>query len=296
MTAETRLAAVASKLTVFERATLLLRADLAGEKLSTETRQILKPDDAEVRKVSRAVFEANNEFWHSCAFIVEWLYQEEIQLGWLRCLDAMLARDATLREALDAAGWKVSEGESAGVDRKAKAAMLNVLAEPGHGLERTLPRLWGVEMFPEATKSPTDLVTLRERLAFELKRSVELRWRDCLAQHVVLDELSAVFGENMVHRQVAEALEAIDAKVLELYEELCRRGERFPLPGRDEERIAVYRTWVRWDDLRGPGEPNAKATGASWVSPHIQQTVSPHIQQTLDELEARLARELRSGS
>ena len=49
--------------------------------------------------------DANVEVYHAFSYVAEWLYQEDIQLGWLRCLDAMLARDATLREALEAAHW-----------------------------------------------------------------------------------------------------------------------------------------------------------------------------------------------
>jgi len=75
--------------------------------------------------------------------------------------------------------------------------------------------------------------------------------------------------------------------VLGLYEELCRRGERFPLPGRDEERIALYRDWVRWDDMRAPETPGQPSTTQRWMTPQMQAQ--------LDELEARLADELHGS-
>ena len=87
MTVETRLAAVATKLTVLERARLALRTDFAGQVLDPDMRRVLKPEAPECRKIIEAVHEANQGIYQACSYVVEWLYQEEIQLGWLRCLD-----------------------------------------------------------------------------------------------------------------------------------------------------------------------------------------------------------------
>ena len=54
MTVETRLAAVATKLTVFERARLALRSDFAGEVLDAATRTVLKPDEPDCRRIMDA--------------------------------------------------------------------------------------------------------------------------------------------------------------------------------------------------------------------------------------------------
>jgi len=51
-------------------------------------------------------------------------------LGWLRCLDVMLERDATLRQGLAVAGWTIDEGDEPVVDRKAKRVVLAGLPEP----------------------------------------------------------------------------------------------------------------------------------------------------------------------
>ena len=287
MTVETRLAAVATKLTVFERARLALRSDFAGKTLDADTRRVLKPEEPECRKIIEAVHEANQGIYQVCSYLVEWLYQEEIQLGWLRCLDAMLARDARLREALAAAGWSVSEGDRAMADRKTKTAVVTTLPEPDYGLERTLPLMWGTKAYPDDDTRPDDLESLRDQLAFEVRRSVELRWRDLLSHRAILAEIGDLFGEPMVHHMLATPLELIEAKALELYEELCRRGERFPLPGRDEERIAVYRAWVRWDDMRAPESRSQPPTTQRWMTPQMQEQ--------LDALEARLADELRGS-
>jgi len=51
---DTRLAAVATKLTVFERARLALRSDFAGEVLDAATRTVLKPDEPDCRRIMDA--------------------------------------------------------------------------------------------------------------------------------------------------------------------------------------------------------------------------------------------------
>ena len=288
MTVETRLAAVATKLTVFERARLALRSDFAGEVLDADMRKVLKPEEPECRRIFEAVHEANQAIYQACSYLTEWLYQEEIQLGWLRCLDAMLARDATLRECLAVAGWTISEGDKPVVDRKAKRVVLTTLPEPDHGLERTLPLMWGTKAYPDDDDSkPENLESLRDQLAFELRRTLDLRWRDVLAQRAILAEIGDLFGEPMVHHMLATPLGLIEAKVLELYEELCRRGERFPLPGPDEERIALYREWVRWDDLKAPESPGQPFATQHWMTPQMQEQI--------DALEARLADELHGS-
>src|SRR6185437_4447774 len=178
MTVETRLALAATKLTVLERARLALRSDFAGGTLDADMRRVLKPEEPECRKIIEAVHEANQAIYQACSYLTEWLYQEEIQLGWLRCLDAMLARDATLREGLTTAGWTIDEGDEPVVDRKAKRVVLTTLSEPGHGLERTLPLMWGTKAYPDGDDPrPEDMASLRDRLAFELRRTVEMRWR-----------------------------------------------------------------------------------------------------------------------
>ena len=135
---------------LFERARLALRAHFAGGELDLATRTLLNPDEPECRRIMDAVNDANVEVYQAFSYVAEWLYQDDIQLGWLRCLDAMLARDATLREGLAEAGWSVSEGDKPVVDSKAKAkaVILTALPEPDHGLERTLPLMWGTKAYP----------------------------------------------------------------------------------------------------------------------------------------------------
>jgi len=91
---------------------------------------------------------------------------------------------------------------------------------------------WGTKAYPDDNDSKREgLATLRERLAFELRRTAALRWRDLLALPAVLAELGDLFGEPRVHHMLPTPLDLIEAKVLELYEELRRPGERFRCPG-----------------------------------------------------------------
>jgi hypothetical protein len=130
----------ATQLTAFERAPLILRADLtAEERLPPDVLRILKPGDPDVKRIADAVFDANDAFYQGGSYIAEWLYQEEIQLGWLRCVEAMLERDATLRDALRAAGWSVGDGPGASIERKARTVTLRALPEPGTGSSGPCP-------------------------------------------------------------------------------------------------------------------------------------------------------------
>jgi hypothetical protein len=163
------------------------------------------------------------------------------------------------------------------------------LPEPGLGLKRTLPLFWGTRAWPDDDRpDPDNLVTLRDHLAFETRRALELRWRELLAERVVLGELNDLFGESMVHHDLADLLDKVEAKILELYEALCRRGERFPLPERDEPRIASLREWVRWGDIGSAEDGDVVRAAASWVPPHISDRLAA--------MEERLATELRAGT
>ena len=244
MTTTTRLASVSSRLTITERALLALRYYLHDEDPDADTLRIIGHDDPGVRRIADAVREANTHFYQALSYCVEWLYQEEIQLGWLRCLDAMLERDATLREALRLAGWKVVEAETPSVDARAKRAVLRPLPTPGQGLTRTLPIFWGARAYPDDETEPVDVGSLRDALATGLRRSVELRWRDCVAHRTVLAEMAEAMGQPVTHIKLEDVLSLVEAKVLELYEGLARRGERFPLPTDGGRQLEILHDWV----------------------------------------------------
>lgn len=280
---DARLATASLRLTPLERARLVWRARVESQTLDYEARQVLRPDEPECKRIVDAIEDANREIHNSLGLVCEWLYQEQTQLGWLRCLDSTLEREQLLRSALEKARWSVVEDEGARVSVKEKMVVLPPILTPGWGLERFTPLVWGVKAFPDDEEAePSDVASLRGRLVFEGRRALELRWHDYLTQSAVLEELADVVGEDVTHPELAKLREAFGEALLRMHEEFRRLGEDFERPEPDRERIARYRGWVRWDDLKPSSER------ASYVPPHIQQKV--------DELEARLVAELRGGS
>ncbi|MEP7216065.1 MAG: hypothetical protein ABI782_07405, partial [Anaerolineaceae bacterium] len=106
-----------------------------------------------------------------------------------------------LTGALTSAGWKVEEGEAHSLRRTQKRLSLRPLPAPKLGLERDLPLLWGMKAFPDDQhETPTTWPAVRDHLAFEMQRGLQMRWQDLAARRVVLDELSeAMGGLDMTH-------------------------------------------------------------------------------------------------
>lgn len=283
--ADKRLEEVAGGLILRERAIISLREGYAGRTPDDKLRRVLRPDDPDCKEMIEAIHEASGHFHHALACMTEWLFQVELQIGWLECLDAMLARDNAAIAALSLAGWTVSEDPDARTAKREKLAVLPPLPKPGLGVNRTLPYVMGRNAFPDDEDVvPDDLKSLRKQLAFAAQRSLGMRWRDYLGITAILEELTESLGERLVHPEVDELLEPVRAKILELHEALGRCGEAPVLPDYDEDAITKYRSWVRWDDFAEPQEV-AAAKPKPWVSVTLQQE--------LDEIEARLAGEIR---
>lgn len=287
---EKRLDQAAEGLTARERATVVIKRWMDGGELDKRLTANAPGDQRqECDRIVDAVGEANARLHQACAFLLEWLWQEETQVAWLQTLTAFIDRTEHLEAALRAAGWKVKEGKAPSLFKAQRRLTVTALPAPKLGLERDLPLLWGTKAFPDDQhETPTTWPAVRDHLAFELRRGLQMRWQDLAARRVVLDELSeAMGGVNMTHPQVAAALAALHKKVLELYEVLVRVGGPFDLGGADEERITSARAWVKWDDIR-EAPPNAAnaSNGRGWMRPEDLAE--------LEALEARLAAELRA--
>ncbi|MEO6044371.1 MAG: hypothetical protein ABIQ47_10675 [Tepidiformaceae bacterium] len=291
-TTEKRLDQAAEGLTARERATVVLKVWMdSGELDKRLTKNAPGDQRQECDRIVDAVGQANENLHHDCAFLLEWVWQEETQVTWLQSLAAFIDRTEHLEAALRVAGWKVEQSGAPALQRSQKRVSLRPLPAPRLGLERDLPLLWGTTAFPDDQhETPTTWPAVRDHLAFELRRGLQMRWQDLAARRVVLDELSeAMGGVNMTHPQVAGALDALHRKVLELYEALVDVGGPFELGGADEERIANARTWVNWDDIREAPPNTANANnGRGWMRPEELAE--------LEALEARLATELRTDS
>jgi hypothetical protein len=127
---------------------------------------------------------------------------------------------------------------------------------------------------------------LRDRLAENVRSCLDEYWFLHLGLHAVLGEMAAVFNEESVaSERVAELMEILDAQLLAMHEGLAMRTEPFELPAPDEERLALCRKWVNWDQLKGQNTSAGRAP-KSWVPAPLNEKFA--------ELEARLAAELRA--
>src|SRR5207244_5048786 len=87
------------------------------------------------------------------------------------------------------------------------------------------------------------------RMVADAREGVELRWRPACAFEVALGELSAAFGEPVMHHLVAELLNVYRAKVLDLHQALVAISEPFPLPGPNDDDLAKARDWAKLSEL-----------------------------------------------
>lgn len=263
-----RLEAVSTGLTARERALLILRAWLAGEDPDFRLRRYAPAEQKEeLERVERAIDDWQQELHRDLWTSSEWLYQDSLQLELFLCLDAFLRREAALLAAL-------------GND----APSLPALPEPGRWLGRDVPLLYGVLAYDDDEPPPVGLREQRDRLLRDRVRAVLLRWDHLVAFLAVVDEVAAVMGERLLHRDLANVMEAMEKKLLGMHEAL-QPFERFALPPvPSEERLEAARARVRWDDLRD----KKTETGRPWMRPEELAA--------LEAREAELAAELRNQS
>lgn len=123
----------------------------------------------------------------------------------------------------------------------------------------------------DETTAQSDWASVRNGLAFDLGRAVDLRWRAHLLSEAARDTPETTDAEAAAHSVVRELMPKIANAILELHELLCRRAERFPLPEREEVRQEIHGEWMRWDD--------------------IVQEPAPGVMPVSDEMRERLTRE-----
>jgi hypothetical protein len=283
-TTKTTLVNAAKKLTAVERATLALRAKRSNAPYDHDADTVVRPREPEVTSILQALDDGMNHIQHVLGYIVEWLYQAEIQLGWLECLDTMMEREQLLAEAL-APTWTIEEATSPRIACKAKQAFILPFPQPFRGLERDLPIVWWAK---DAVREPPASTAegLRDRLAENVRSCLDEYWFIHLGLHSVLSEMAAVFNEESVaSERVAELMEIVDAQLLAMHEGLALRTEPFELPALDEQRLVLIRNWVNWDQLKGERTSGNRAPN-SWVPATLTEKFA--------ELEARLAAELRA--
>lgn len=230
-----RLEAAAASLTARERAILILRPWLAGGEGDQQLRASTPPGQKHaVMAIEQAVRDWHEHLYRDLWVTTEWLHQESIQLELLLFANASLDRERLLSGAFGDA-----------------LPVLPPLPPPGAWLERDLPLLYGKRAFEDPGPPPADWTEQRRLLIRGLVRTVALRWQMLAADRAVAVELGQVMGEPMLHRELAEAMDAIESKLRRMHEAL-QRFEQFALPQPTEEQLATAHDAVRWEAFTGP--------------------------------------------
>jgi hypothetical protein len=151
--------------------------------------------------------------------------------------------------------------------------------------KRDMPMLYG-QLADDPDEPPSDWPEARERLVRDVTRSLQLRWSEYVAWQQVRAELKEVMGEEMLHVQGREVIEAIGQKVTEMREALERLSGPVDLGVPTAEQMEVAREYVDWNALK-PGTPEpGPNNGRGYIRP--QELAE------LEALEARVAADLRA--
>jgi hypothetical protein len=263
---EKRLDEAVLGLTARERAVLILRPWLAGGEGDQRLRKNMPAaQQAEVERIEEAINDYNQNLHSGLAFVVEWLWQEEVRLAWLECLDGFLNREAA---------------------RSSREPKLPTLPPPRRGFKRELPLVYGQRAAEEDDPLPADWHKAREQLIDDLRQAVQLRWGEYVAWRLVQEELRRELGEEMVHAEPRELMGVIGQKVTELKDAVEHLAGPIELPHPSEEHLATARSFVNWAALKPPPPPPGQTNGRPWMPPAELAE--------LEALEARLAAELRA--
>ena len=141
-TADRRLDAVTTGLTVRERALLALGYWHRDEEPDERLLKYMPPEQKdEFERLLNAVENANGQLYSDSSIWCEWLQQADIEMAWLECLAGLLARQAQLVAALKAVGVTAREETNAARRSRRQAVNLRPMPTPRRGFCRDLPRL-----------------------------------------------------------------------------------------------------------------------------------------------------------
>lgn len=262
---EKRLDAATDALTARERAILILRPWIAGGEGDDRLRKHMPAEQkAEVARIEKAINEYNQYLFQTLSYVVEWLWNADVELAWLECLDGFVKRE------------NASRGHHS----------LPALPSPGRAFTRDLPMLFGQLVVDDDERPPSNWDEARAWLAHDIGRTLKLRWGEYVAWHQVRAELEEIMGEEMQHLELREHIETIGRKVKEMHAVLEGLVGEVELGPPTDEQLGVARSHLHdWDALK-PGPPPGHAIGRPWM-PREELA-------DLEALETRLAAELRA--
>jgi hypothetical protein len=204
MSVETRLNKVMPALTVRERAVLALRAQNAGQDTTEITGSMPPEQRHQYNRYMALAFVAGCQFGSLVHVIVSQI--ESLDFDMER--QALVDRTATLLEE----------------DQPEGAAAETV--RPWRQVQNQRHR-------PALVTVPYFLRCLGEELRDNAFKELCVRWQELRAVELVTDEIAASFdGEDPLHPQIREKLDACKIRVAELQSRLAR-NRRLPEPGDD---------------------------------------------------------------
>jgi len=264
-TTEKRLDEAVLALTASERAVLILRPWIAGGEANHRLRKHAPSDQKEeVERIEQAINDYNQKLFQALAFVLEWVTLSDTELAWLECLAGFLKREDANRSRSSARG---------------------TLPPPKRAWKRDLPMLYG-KLANDSEEPPSDWPGARERLMRDVSRSLQLRWSEYVAWQQVRADLKEVMGEEMLHVQGREVIEAIGQKVTEMREALERLSGPVDLGRPTAEQMEVAREYVDWKALKPATLEPGPNNGRGYMRP--QELAE------LEALEARVAADLRA--
>jgi len=254
-----RLEAATSALTARERAILVLRPWLAGGDADDQLRRYAPADQkAEIERVETAINIFNQNVHSALAFGAEWLWETEVRLAWLECLDAFLQLGPA-------------------------PAVLQRLPSPGRGFMRSVTMVFG-KTIGDDDEVPASWPEARNQLLDDVRFALQVRWGDLMAFREVREEARQLMGEEMMHAEPLAVLDQCAAAVRELQAAVERIGGPFDLGEPTEDQVEIARSYLDREALADPSSP----------SPSGRQWMRPLDLAELEDREARLATELRS--
>jgi hypothetical protein len=239
MTADTRLVAMESSLTVVQRARLVLQQWLTTGDIDARLWKYCPPQDhAPCRQICGSVGRAHESNERSLQFLVEWIEREEDFLGWLESLVVMRERERLLL-ALPAA----------------KYVRLPECPPPQRGFVRATPFLYGRPAWPEEPP-PVDWDDAVERLRRHLERSIPLRWGTILATEEAYRRASGALEMECMHKSVRATLDDLRKVIQGQTETMAGLGWPVELPARPtEDLLDVALSHFDWEPLLEHGAP-----------------------------------------
>jgi hypothetical protein len=253
-----KLETLANALTAKERAVLWMRACCAGDEPDHRLRTYCPPEDrAEFERYVSSVEHGSGEIHGQLIILLEWLANTESEMHWLRIYDLLAGQ---VREMEKVTGKRAPK------------------LQPPWNTNRQVPIAWGTLLHPDRPV-PRSWDDHREMSKRELRTSLELRWRDLAVIDEVLSELERVFGEPLLHHDVAERLDWFRESLQRLSSEYGGPIER---GAPDLERVQVLREAFGLDELGEDDDPRARMHETNRAS--------------LEAFEREQAKMLRNGS